>query len=90
MILILPAPIHCRGSIVEQVKECYIYPNLMKKQTHLHLGWPEGKPFFDINIAGSKQVILLIISSDKVALTKLLVLDFGLLGSWLLILQGKD
>ncbi len=25
---------------------CYISPNLMKKQTHLHLGWPEGEPIF--------------------------------------------
>ncbi len=22
--------------------QCYISPNLMKKQTHLHLGWPDG------------------------------------------------
>ncbi len=35
--LILMAPIHCRGSIGEQVMECYISPNLMKTQTHLHL-----------------------------------------------------
>ncbi len=41
--LILTAPIHCRGSIAEQVMECYISPNLMKKQTHLHIGWPEGE-----------------------------------------------
>ncbi len=40
--LVLTAPIHCRGSIGEKVMECYISPNLMKKQTHLHLGWPEG------------------------------------------------
>ncbi len=40
--LILTAPIHCRGSIAEQVKECYISPNL----THLHLGWPEGEYIF--------------------------------------------
>ncbi len=33
--LILTAPIHCRASIGEQVMECYISPNLMKKQTHL-------------------------------------------------------
>ncbi len=49
--LILTAPIHCRGSIGEQVMQCYISPNLMKKQTCLHLGWPEnilflGKLFF--------------------------------------------
>ncbi len=43
--LILTAPIHCRGSINEQVIELRISPNLMKKQTHLHLGWPEGEQF---------------------------------------------
>ncbi len=31
--LILTAPIHCRGSIAEQVTEFLISPNLMKKQT---------------------------------------------------------
>ncbi len=40
--LILTAPIHCRASIAEQVMECYVSPNLMKKQSHLHLGWLEG------------------------------------------------
>ncbi len=30
--LILTAPIHCRGSIGEQVMQCYISPNLMKKK----------------------------------------------------------
>ncbi len=44
--LILTAPIHCTGSIGEQVMQCYIYPNLMKKQTHLHLGWPEDEYIF--------------------------------------------
>ncbi len=44
--LILTAPIHCRGSTAEQVMQCYISPNLMKKQTHLHLGWPEGESMF--------------------------------------------
>ncbi len=39
--LILTAPIHCRASTDEQVMECNISPNLMKKQTHLHLRWPE-------------------------------------------------
>ncbi len=39
--LILTAPIHCRASIAETVMQCYISPNLMKKQTHLHLGWPK-------------------------------------------------
>ncbi len=31
------------GSIGEQVMECYISPNLMKTQTHLHPVWPEGE-----------------------------------------------
>ncbi len=34
--LILTAPIHYRASIAETLMECYISPNLMKKQTHLH------------------------------------------------------
>ncbi len=42
--LILMAPIHCRGSIGEQVMECYISPYLMKKQTHLR--WPEDEHIF--------------------------------------------
>ncbi len=29
--LILTAPIHCRAYIAEQVMQCYISPNLMKK-----------------------------------------------------------
>ncbi len=44
--LILMAPIHCRASIAEQIMQFYISPNLMKKQTHLHLGWPEGEDIF--------------------------------------------
>ncbi len=44
--LILTAPIHCRGSIGEQVMQCYISPNLMKKQTYLQLGWPVGEHIF--------------------------------------------
>ncbi len=44
--LILTAPIHCRASIAETLMQCYISPNLMKKQTHLHLGWPEGENIF--------------------------------------------
>ncbi len=39
-------PIHCRGSISEQVMQCYIFPNLMKKHTHPHLGQPEGEYIF--------------------------------------------
>ncbi len=45
--LILTAPIHCRASIAETVMQCYISPNLMKKQTHLHLGWPEDERIFN-------------------------------------------
>ncbi len=41
--LILTAPIHCRGSIAETVMQCYISPNLMKKQTYLHLEWPKDE-----------------------------------------------
>ncbi len=41
--LILTAPIHCRASIAETLMQYYISTNLMKKQTHLHLGWPEGE-----------------------------------------------
>ncbi len=37
--LILTAPIHCRASIAETLMQRHISPNLMKKQTHLHLGW---------------------------------------------------
>ncbi len=36
-----PQSIHCWAS-----DECYISPNLMKKQTHLHLGWSEGEHIF--------------------------------------------
>ncbi len=42
--LILTAPIHCWASIAETVMQCYISPNLMKKQTHL--GYPEGEHIF--------------------------------------------
>ncbi len=41
--LILTAPIHCRAFINETLMRCYISPNLMKKQIHLYLGWPEGE-----------------------------------------------
>ncbi len=44
--LILTAPIHCRASIAEEVMQCCISPNLMKKQTHLHLGCLEGEDIF--------------------------------------------
>ncbi len=44
--LILTAPIHCRASISETLMEGYISPNLMKKQTHPDLVWPEGECIF--------------------------------------------
>ncbi len=44
--LILTAPIHCRAYIAEQVMQCYISPNLMKKQTHPNLGWPDSEDCF--------------------------------------------
>ncbi len=40
--LILTAPIHCRASIAETLTQRHISTNLMKKQTHPDLGWPEG------------------------------------------------
>ncbi len=40
------APIHCRGSIGEQAMLNFSKSVLMKKQTHLHLGLPEGEFFF--------------------------------------------
>ncbi len=46
--LILTAPIHCRGSTGEQVifqVNCFKSFS-MKKQTHPHLGWPEGEYIF--------------------------------------------
>ncbi len=44
--LILTAPIHCRASIAETLMQCYISPNLMKKQTHPNLVWPEDEHIF--------------------------------------------
>ncbi len=40
--LILTAPIHCRGSIGVAILDFFISV-LMKKQTPLHLGWPEDE-----------------------------------------------
>ncbi len=60
--LILTAPIHWRGSIGEQVMEGYISPNLMTKQTHLHLGWAEGEQILvsknDLNAASLSEHLL--------------------------------
>ncbi len=58
--LILTAPIHCRASIGKKVMKCYISPNLMKKQTHLHLGWPESMNVFRFLFVG--ELLLLIVS----------------------------
>ncbi len=33
--LILTAPIHCRASVCEQVMQCYISSNLMKKHPQI-------------------------------------------------------
>ncbi len=54
--LILTAPIHCRASISEQVMQCYISPNLMKKQIHLHLGLSEGDSIFNFRLSISLNV----------------------------------
>ncbi len=41
--LILTAPIHCRGSIdPSDVMLNFSKSDLMKKQTHVHHGWPRG------------------------------------------------
>ncbi len=45
--LILTAPIHCRRSIGEQVMLNFSKSVLIKKQTHLHLGCPEGEYIFN-------------------------------------------
>ncbi len=41
-LLFLTAPIHCRASIAEQVIECYISPNLMKKLIYILNGLRES------------------------------------------------
>ncbi len=45
--LILTAPIHCRGSIGEQVMLNFFKSVPMKKQTHQHLRCPEGEYIFN-------------------------------------------
>ncbi len=40
--LILMAPIHCRGW-ARDVRHIFSKSVLMKKQTHIHLGWTEGE-----------------------------------------------
>ncbi len=56
--LILTAPIHCRASIGEQVMQCYISPNLMTKQTNLHLGWPENILHLCENVLCSRTMLI--------------------------------
>ncbi len=46
--LILTAPIHCRGSIAEQVMENATVHQICDEETHFHLGWPEGEYIFNI------------------------------------------
>ncbi len=48
--LILTAPIHCRVSNGEEVMLNFSKSVLMKKQTHLHLGWPESEQIFEWTI----------------------------------------
>ncbi len=56
--LILTAPIHCRGSIGEQVMECYISPNMMKKQKLILIldGLRVSKCFSKLKILGELQI----------------------------------
>ncbi len=44
--LILTAPIHCRASIGETVMLHFSKSVPIKKQTHLHLVWPEDEEMF--------------------------------------------
>ncbi len=55
--LILTAPIHCRASIAEQVMQCYISPNLMKKTNS------EGGNFQKILILGWTIIVTIIIKT---------------------------
>ncbi len=66
--LILTAPIHCRGSIGEQVMLCNIFPNLFWwNQTHLHLGWPDCEYiysnffYFGWTIPSAKTITVLLL-----------------------------
>ncbi len=44
--LILTAPIHYKASIAETLMQWHISTNLIKKQTHPDLEWPEGEHVF--------------------------------------------
>ncbi len=39
-------PFTTEDPLVNKVMGCYISQNLLQKQTHLHLGWPEGEYIF--------------------------------------------
>ncbi len=55
----LTAPIHCRASIAEQVMELHISV-LMKKQTHLYLGWPfSANLYFGVSLTFKVQWAML-------------------------------
>ncbi len=64
--LILTAPIHCRASIAETLMQCYISPNLMKIQTHLHLKWPEHEHIFS-KFSFLYELFLLAVQADLIA-----------------------
>ncbi len=48
---------HPFTSIGERVMQCYISPNPIKKQTHLHLGWPENEYVFSEFSLSLKRII---------------------------------
>ncbi len=82
--LILTAPIHCRGSIAEQVMECYISPNLMKKQTHLHLGWPQGEHIFtSVSIKASWKACVCTLAARRLTASSRRRCSSGVLGQLL-------
>ncbi len=63
----LTAPIHCWGSIGEQVMQCYISPNLfwwIHKLIHT-FGWPEGEYVFSKFIFVLNVYILLCLLWDN-------------------------
>ncbi len=68
--LILTAPIHCRGSIGEQVMYVMLHfsrSSLMKKQTHLHLERPESEYIYS-NSSFLGELFLSIVSMTHSAL----------------------
>ncbi len=68
--LILTAPIHCRASIAETLMQRHISTNLMKKQTHPNLGWPDGgdvlgELFFECFVI---NIFTVIVKGEKIQL----------------------